>query len=407
MADRRRIVVLNTFPVYPPKNGGQSGIYYRYLKLSKYYDVTLICTTDCSEKYSEDRIAENFVEISIPISRMHARFEQRIEGRASIPVRDIAMPLLIHLTPEYKSKALGFMRDSDVIVAAHPYLFNIIPKGLGRLVVYESHNAEYVLKERYLHHNLLERMLLKVVKHIEGRACRESDLILAVTESAGDKLSRLYGIDESKICVIPSGVDVDLIKPSSEDKRLESKVVLGFGGQKTIVFVGSWHPPNLDALKFILKLARSLPAYRFLVIGSVKDQMLHEKKKVRIPENVTLYGSVDEDKKLQIYAASDIAINPMEHCSGINLKMLEYMAAGIPVITTYSGASGIDVENGREAIISRLEDFEKKIVRLLYDSELRSVLSEGGRSLVERKFSWTRIGEKIHGIYEKELDKRG
>jgi len=135
--------------------------------------------------------------------------------------------------------------------------------------------------------------------------------------------------------------------------------------------------------------------------------MLHEKKKVRIPENVTLYGSVDEDKKLQIYAASDIAINPMEHCSGINLKMLEYMAAGIPVITTYSGASGIDVENGREAIISRLEDFEKKIVRLLYDSELRSVLSEGGRSLVERKFSWTRIGEKIHGIYEKELDKRG
>src|SRR5262245_12940379 len=116
-------------------------------------------------------------------------------------------------------------------------------------------------------------------------------------------------------------------------------------GKRTILFVGSGYKPNVEALDFIvMHLSRKMINYQFMIMGGVGDLYLNSinAKKTAVPNNVKLFGTVDTSLRDIIYKAADIAINPMFSGSGTNIKMFDYMAAGLPTITTLIGARGID-----------------------------------------------------------------
>ena len=68
--------------------------------------------------------------------------------------------------------------------------------------------------------------------------------------------------------------------------------------------------------------------------------------------------------------AADIAINPILRGSGTNLKMLEYLAAGLPIITTQEDDRGLDLEHLDSAIISEIDRFLFCIDKLFSDKTL-------------------------------------
>ena len=78
----------------------------------------------------------------------------------------------------------------------------------------------------------------------------------------------------------------------------------------------------------------------FMLMGS---QCAYFKQQgIKIPDTVGLRGVVDETTKNRIFSVVDFALNPMASGSGTNLKMFDYMAAGIPIISTEFGTRGID-----------------------------------------------------------------
>ena len=80
-------------------------------------------------------------------------------------------------------------------------------------------------------------------------------------------------------------------------------------------------------------------------------------------KNIGFTGiTTDEEKELYL-SITDIAINPMMTGSGTNLKMLDYMANGIPVISTEVGARGLDIPNGY-IVTSNIENFEYYILNI-------------------------------------------
>ena len=134
-------------------------------------------------------------------------------------------------------------------------------------------------------------------------------------------------------------------------------------------------------------------------MGSIKDNYLFEVGK--LPDNVLAFGVVDELEKYEIYKLADIAINPMFSGSGTNIKMLDYFSAGIPVVTTETGARGLRIQHNNEAIICSPETMLQSILQLMNDQKLQDKLKKNARTLVESAYSWDRIANEIENYIEK------
>ena len=131
-----------------------------------------------------------------------------------------------------------------------------------------------------------------------------------------------------------------------------------------------------------------MPEAKFLLLGS--QCLAFEGQD--IPANVGLLGVVSENEKNFIFSIVDLALNPMLSGSGTNLKMFDYMAAGIPVISTEFGARGIGAINGQHLITSKTEGMPDKIRELLnMDSDSVDRIVEQAHSLTKNKFDWSRI----------------
>jgi hypothetical protein len=102
-----------------------------------------------------------------------------------------------------------------------------------------------------------------------------------------------------------------------------------------VLFAGSNHPPNKEAVQFIIKhVAPKLPQYDFVIMGSVCDRL--SKK-----GNMLITGPVSKTGKNKWFNRADMFINPVVKGSGSNLKMLEYMYFDKPIVATPTGARGM------------------------------------------------------------------
>ena len=90
-----------------------------------------------------------------------------------------------------------------------------------------------------------------------------------------------------------------------------------------------------------------LPQVQFVMGGTHGDAFpSHE-----VPDNVVFTGQVIERVKRTLLAAADVALNPVLHGSGTNLKVIEYLASGVPVVSTAFGVRGLEVGNGGEHLL--------------------------------------------------------
>lgn len=387
---KEKITVLSTYPVWPRKHGGQIRIYNIYKNLSDDFDVTILSLNN-EGNYSEHTIG-NMKEISIPISNKHLEKEWEIERKVGIPITDIVMENLLQYSPDFNQIADKYMNESDILVSEHPYLYGLFNKYLDRkYVIYDSHNLEYELKKSMLPENKTAKQLLTDLFEMEKHACLTSNLILSCSEEDSMKMVELFEINLEKVLLAPNGVDTELNLFVNSEERKKNKKKLELENEKIIVFIGSWHKPNLEAVNEILKLAIFLPNYKFIIMGG---QCLAYKDTVP-PKNVVFAGIVSEEFKSLIYSIADLAINPMITGSGTNLKIAEYMSCGLPVLSTDVGARGYNLENQTNVIISRLDKFRDSIIEINTKPEIYSKLSENGRSYIENNYSWELITKKI------------
>jgi glycosyltransferase involved in cell wall biosynthesis len=176
--------------------------------------------------------------------------------------------------------------------------------------------------------------------------------------------------------------------PFSDDAaRGRLKRELGLESTRLALFVGSWHPPNIAAAREVFEIARGFPEVAFLLLGG---HCLALQRSPR-PSNAALMGVVDEATLSFVTALADVALNPMDCGAGTNLKVLRYLAAGVPGLTTPIGARGLGLTDGQDALIRPLDQFPEALRQLLAQPELRWRLAAAGRRLVEERFDWNRI----------------
>jgi glycosyltransferase involved in cell wall biosynthesis len=91
----------------------------------------------------------------------------------------------------------------------------------------------------------------------------------------------------------------------------------------------------------------------------------------------------------------DVAVNPMRYGSGTNLKMLHYLAAGIPVLTSRCGCRGLDLRDGEHLAIAEPEDFAAALENVLAEPAAAGARSRRARAVMEERFDWRLVAHRL------------
>jgi len=391
-----RMLISDTARLYPPLWGGPKRIWNLFSNISEHlFDITYVgvdYSVSNGEKYAFNRIRDNFKEVLSPFPR-HYYSWRAIEGKV---IKNHFLNLFSYLcmhTDRNFRHILGSQK-ADILVCSHPWSSLSMRKNNGQIFIYDAHNCEYLLMDRILERHMLKRFILKYVKKAEADACRKSDLIMACSEEEKQSFVNIYGVNPEKIYIIPNGSYAKQLA-SREEKGL-SKKELGLPlDKKVVLFVAALYKPNIDAVRFILRvIAPELKEFTFLIVGNIADAFKGED----IPGNVKFLGRVSDNKLGQALKSSDIAINPMFSGSGVNIKMLDYMSYGLPIVATECGARGIKT-NGRQPILTcSVAKFTDNINMLDKDNVLHRRMSEDAIALVAEKYDWKKISNRLQDI---------
>lgn len=394
---QEKITVVNSFPVYPPMTGGQVRLYQLYKNMAEFYNVEFVTFTAAWKPALEERIGPNLWEFRVPKSTRHQMGEDALKQELQISVGDVAMFSYGKLTTEYAKRLQTSMTDSRVVILSHPYLYDIVQEQLGdKPFIYEAQDVEYLIKKQILPDTEKGRAMLTQVREAERLCCENSLLIMTCSEQDKETLCELYHIEPDKVIVVPNGVEAETIEFITIDKRNEQKRLLGLENKRIGLFMGSGHKPNYEACEQIFQMAERLPEVTFLIIGNQCVYFEEHREEYQIPINVGMLGMVTEEEKQRLFSVVDFALNPMQSGSGTNLKLFDYMAAGVPVITTEFGSRGVKEKDC--FLITSIQEMPEAIKTFQLEQQTERV--KLARKVVEQEFAWSYIGktamEEIH-----------
>ncbi len=295
--------------------------------------------------------------------------------------------------------------DSVQMEGVHllPYVDIIRQESPETAIIADWHNIESEIMWRYSEaanplKKLYARRTAGLIERMETLLLRRSDAHTMASQR--EKATLGQRVPGAIIHVIGNGVDVAAHTSAQIDgawaKAGEPKPVGG-----SVLFVGSMdYHANIDAaLQFgreVWPMMRNrLPSAQFVVVGrnpSEAVQALAREPGIRVT------GTVDDVRAF--YHKALAVVVPLRIGSGTRLKILEAMAAGVPVVSTALGAEGIDVTDGKDILIAETpDDFVAAITRLASSPELAQVLSDGGRALVAGHYDWPALGEKLFQVH--------
>jgi len=270
-------------------------------------------------------------------------------------------------------------------------------------VVADWHNIESEIMWRYSEganalKRLYARRTARLIEDMETLFLRRCDAHTMASQR--EKASLNQRVPCAMIHLIGNGVDVGAHASAQIDAAWVK------AGQpepegRNVLFVGSMdYHANIDAaLQFgreVWPLIRNLlPGSKFLIVGRNPGEAVQAMAR---ESGIHVTGTVDDVRAF--YHKALAVVVPLRIGSGTRLKILEAMAAGVPVVSTALGAEGIDVTDGRDILIAEsANDFVAAIVRLASSPDLAQLLREGGRALVTSLYDWPALGEKLFRVH--------
>jgi glycosyltransferase involved in cell wall biosynthesis len=309
-----------------------------------------------------------------------------------MPVSDIVATELYRLTPAFEAALQREAGDATVLVACHPYLYPALSAvANGRPIWYEAQDIESHLKARVLPESPEKAAWLAKIRSVEANCCEAARWVIACSNEDAKTLHDEFAVARERIVLAPNGTDGARIPFTPRAARAANKQRLSAGGAPIALFMGSGHPPNIEAVQQLFSIARELPEVVFAVLGNAAYAFAPGAG----PANVWLLGESSDIARQILFEAADVALNPMCSGSGTNLKMLDYFAAGLPVVTTPIGARGLPIDDGKHVFIREIDAFSEAIAALIYQPATADALIGNARALVDDQFNWERIGDRL------------
>jgi glycosyltransferase involved in cell wall biosynthesis len=250
---------------------------------------------------------------------------------------------------------------------------------------------------------MYEHLRLKfpaLARRYERRIFEGADRIFVVSTPLKRHLVETIGIDESKIVVLPNGVDPDRFSPSIDGTavrqryRLDDRLVIGFVG-----ILRPWHGVDLLLTAF-QRLRERFPTVHLLIIGDgpIQAQLESQARDLGIADAVTFTGRVAYADVPAHIAVMDVTVSPQATFYASPMKILEYMAMRKLVVAP-------SMDNIRDIIEDRVSgllftagdsgSLQWALTEALQDLELKCRVIESAHRRVVERFNWRHNAEVI------------
>jgi glycosyltransferase involved in cell wall biosynthesis len=385
---------------YPPTSGKRIRTLNLTLRLARRHRLTYLChrNADAEEAeagkgfFAEHGIDTVVVERTIP-PKSGLSFYARLAMNLLSP---LPYTVASHDSPTLR-QALRQHTATRPVDLWHcewtPYAHALRAVSGKRVVV--AHNVESVIWQRYVEteSNPLRRWYIgrqwRKFRRFERDALREADRTIAVSDVDAARFGEDFGVE--RLSVVENGVDTHFFQPAAARRD-----------PARLLFLGSldWRP-NLDGVQQLLDevfphVRQAIPRATLAVVGRNPPDAL--RRRIAATPGVELHASVPDVRPH--LADCGLMVVPLRIAGGSRLKILEALAAGVPVVSTRVGAEGLHLEAGRDLRLAEgVSDLAPALIEAIRDYPRVTAEAEHGREQVLVRYDWARLADQLERVW--------
>ena len=375
------------FP-YPPFKGDQAVAFNRLKYLSRKHEVSLLSLYETDAELDGILPLKAFCKniYTVKLSRWQSVFNVICRGLFS----NKPFQVLYYYSDAF-AKQLQTLLETEQFDLVHAYLLRsapyinsvALPKVLDLIDSMQLNFERRASAETGLKRWLVREELNRLISYERGVG-EIADRMIVVAEPDRRCLAQKH------TSVIPLGVDTEVFSPEVAERT-----------PYTIVFSGNMNYfPNDQAVRWFVDhcfsfIEAAVPRVRLVIAGRNPSELV---KKYDERANITVTGFVESMPKLLNQA--QLAIAPMQSGSGMQFKILEAMACGLPVVTTTLGLGDIQAVKEKEICVAdSAEDFARVTIELLSNPSTVENIGFNARNYILANHSWECMAEKVDDIY--------
>lgn len=366
---------------FPPDRGDKIAVYNQIRHLAQAHEVHVFCLADGQEDIANVAGLQDCAAsvTAVPVSPVHGRLRA---FRALLGTEPLSVAML------HEAKLHGLIRRG--VAELRPDLIIVYSSNMAQFAEPFAHIArimqfadldsrkwrDYAVRTappmRWVYALEARRLL-----EYERRIAREFSYSLVCTVAEAEDFHAL--IPDRSVTIVRNGVDLAYFRAAGVAKRPGSLVFTGVMN----------YAPNVDAVRWfcadIMPLIRKdVPEVTLTICGSRPTRSV--RRLAEVP-GVSVTGPVPDVRPYLDQA--EVFVAPLRLARGIQNKVLEAMAMGLPVVASCAAWRPTEIPQGEGIVGADAPgDFAAHIVRLLRDLRYREVMGQRARDTVERSYGW-------------------
>lgn len=394
-----RITIVDGDLPYPPNSGKRLRTLNLMLPLADRHDITYIGrAVDATEgetaaQYLADHRITPIIVTEPVAPKSGPSFYMRLIGNLA---SNLPYSVASHVTPAMREAVQRHAAIAPVDLMQIEYVgYMYGHDGLDCPLVLQAHNVESLIWRRYAEteSNPLKRAFcaLQHAKYVayEREQFHLADRVVAVSEPDAQLARSLYG--DPAMAVVDNGVDVAAFRDLAPSPA-----------SRQVLFLGAldWRP-NIDAVEQLLSiilpaLRRRVPDATLAIVGRKPSAGL--RRAIEAAPGATLFADVP-DVRPYLRGSAVMAV-PLRVGGGSRLKILESLAASLPVVSTAVGAEGLCLENGRHIAITETgQAFAESLAAVLTDPATAAAQAAAGREAVAARYDWSMLATALERVW--------
>jgi len=213
-----------------------------------------------------------------------------------------------------------------------------------------------------------------------------------------------FGVAPGRVFYLPNGV-------SSSELRTSATQNSELRTQNLLLYTRFWELDVRDVVAALVAIVAQCPSARLLVVGrgerGEENKLLRLARRAGVTAAIDYRGWVEPARIPALFAAADVALAPMDdtlinRARGL-AKLLELMAAGLPIVAGHVGQAAEYIEDGRSGLLAPPGDpaaLARAALALLANASLRARLGRGARERVARHYTWEHLAPRAEAAYD-------
>ena len=383
--DKKELLLVSARFPYPLHKGDQLVLFNNIRLMSDTYSITLLTM------YDEESELENIDKLKLYCKEIITVKRNKLETYFNLLISPLKLePLQVAY---YRNKHFKILLDElisknkfDIV---HVYMLRMAHYAIDLptfKVISLVDSMALNMQRRVENESGLKKLIFKyesfLVKDYETKMVKRFNKAIVVSNIDKDY------IGEKNIEVIPIGVNIQQSNTIKEDKK--------------IIFSGNMgYFPNQNAVIWFIEncfeeIKKAIPEIKFFIVGKNPPEKI---MKYQDGLNIFVKGYVDS--MIDELASATIAIAPMQSGSGMQIKILESMSVGLPIVATELGRGDISaIHNEHILIANEPEEFVNECISLIKNKSLQESIGSSAKYFVENNHAWQRIEKQYINIYE-------